>query len=93
MKGSLIMGERQKETLSPSNYFGGKGGEGQVEGATIEIKTFFPGKLCPYRILSGPSCEAGDQLPLVEPPLLSDDDWLRPAGTGSDSMVPTVPPL
>lgn len=24
MKGSLIMGKRQKETLSPNNYFGGK---------------------------------------------------------------------
>lgn len=27
MKECVIMGERQKETLSPNNYFGGKGGE------------------------------------------------------------------
>lgn len=31
------------------------------------------------------------RLPLAEPRLLSDADWLGPAGTGSDSVVPTVP--
>ncbi|TNN46852.1 hypothetical protein EYF80_042951 [Liparis tanakae] len=32
-------------------------------------------------------------LRLAEPRLLSDDDWPRPAGAGSDRAVPTVPPL
>lgn len=55
------MGERQKETLSPNNYFGGKGGEGRVEGGTIEIKTF---SLASYVLIAfpAPSCEADDQL-------------------------------
>lgn len=57
MKESVIMGERQKETLSPNNYFGGKGGEGRVEGGTIEIKTF---SLASYVLIvpPAPSCEA-----------------------------------
>lgn len=57
MKGSIIMGERQKETLSPNNYFGGKEGEGQGEGDTIEIKTF---SLASYVVIASatPSFEA-----------------------------------
>lgn len=60
MKGSVITGERQKESLSANNYFwweadrgsGWKGvGRGGVGGGTIEIKTFFPGELCvPYHV-------------------------------------------
>lgn len=55
------MGERQEETLSPNNYFGGKGVEGQVEGGTIEIKTF---SLASYVLIAStaPSCEAEDSL-------------------------------
>lgn len=51
------MGERQKETLSPNNYFGGKEGEGQGEGDTIEIKTF---SLASYVVIASatPSFEA-----------------------------------
>lgn len=46
MKESVIMGERQKETLSPNNYFGGgKGGRSWDQDV-------FPGKLCPYHVLS-----------------------------------------
>lgn len=91
MKGSVIMGKRQKETLSPNNYFGGKWGF-WGRGSTIEIKTF---SLVSYVLIAAsvPSCEAEDQLSLVELWFLSDWDWLRPAGAGSDSMVPTVPPL
>lgn len=61
MKGSVIMGERQKETLSPNNYFGGKGGEGRVVGGTIEIKTF---SLASYVLIASPAppCEVGVQL-------------------------------
>lgn len=33
------------------------------------------------------------RLPLADPGLLSDGDWLGLAGTGSDSVVPTVPPV
>lgn len=36
------MGERQKETLSPNNYFGGKGGEGRVEGGYNLRSRHFP---------------------------------------------------
>lgn len=39
------------------------------------------------------SCEAEVRLPLAEPRFLSDGDWLGPAGTGSDSKVPTVLPV
>lgn len=55
------MGKRQKETLSPNNYFGGKGVEGQFEGGTIEIKTF---SLASYVLIASPvpPCEAEDQL-------------------------------
>lgn len=61
MKGSVIMGERQKETLSPNNYFGGKGEEGRGKGGTIEIKTFSPAS---YVLIAStaPSCEAEAQL-------------------------------
>lgn len=52
MKGNIIMGKRQKETLSPNNYFGGKGGEGQDEGGTIEIKTF---SLVSYVLIASPT--------------------------------------
>lgn len=58
MKECVIMGERQKETLSPNNFFGGKGGGGgRVEGGTIEIKTF---SLASYVLIvpPAPSCEA-----------------------------------
>lgn len=57
MKGSVIMGERQKETLSPNNYFCGKEGEGQVEGGTIEIKTFSRASYVVIAFMA-PSCEA-----------------------------------
>lgn len=62
------------------------------KGSTIEIKTF---SLASYVLIAAsvPSCGSEDQLSLAELWLLSDGDWLRPAGTGSDSMVPTVPPL
>lgn len=57
MKESVITGERQKESLSANNYFGGKRTEGRAwEGGTIQIKmffffVFFPGQLCvPYHI-------------------------------------------
>lgn len=58
MKESVIMGKRQKETLSPNNYFGGRGG--RLEGDTIEIKTF---SLASYVLIGFPlpSCEAEDQ--------------------------------
>lgn len=92
MKGSVIMGERQKETLSPNNYFGGKGGAGRGEGGTNEIKTFSPAS---YVLIASAAlwCKAEAQHWLAELWLLSDGDWLRPAGTGSDSVVPTIPPL
>ncbi len=45
------MGERQKETLSPNNYFDGKGGEGRVVEGTIEIKTF---SLASYVLIASP---------------------------------------
>lgn len=89
MKESVIMGKRQKETLSPNNYFGGKGGVMGKRG-TIEIKTF------PQQVmfLSHPRLHHVKlRFSLAEMWLLSDGDWLRPAGTGSDSTVPTVPPL
>ena len=59
--GDVIMSKRQKETLSPNNYFGGKGGEGRFEGGTIEIKTF---SLASYVLIAfpAPSCEAEEQL-------------------------------
>lgn len=47
MKGNVIMGQRQKETLSPNNYFGGKGVDWRGYNWDQDI---FPGKLCPYRI-------------------------------------------
>lgn len=50
MKGSVITGKRQKETLSPKNYFGGKGTEGRGEGGTIEIKTFSPASYARYHV-------------------------------------------
>ena len=61
MKGSVIMGKRQKETLSPNNYFGGKGKRVGWKRGTIEIKTF---SLASYVLItsSTPSCEAEDQL-------------------------------
>lgn len=92
MKGNVIMGQRQKETLSPNNYFGGKGGEGRIEGGSVEIKKF---SLASYVLIASPvpPCEAEEPLWLAEAWTLSDGDWLRPAGTGSDSTVPTVPPL
>lgn len=92
MKGSVIMGKRQKATLSPNNYFGGKGGRGQSDGGTIRIKSI---SLASYILIASPVLprEAEDRLRLAEPWLLSDGDWLRPAGRGSDTVVPTVPPL
>lgn len=47
------MGKGQEETLSPNNYFGGKGGWG----GTIEIKTF---SLASYVLIAyiALSCEA-----------------------------------
>lgn len=55
------MGKRQEETLSPNNYFGGKGGQGQIEGGIIEIKTI---SLASYVLIASPvpPCEAEDQL-------------------------------
>lgn len=55
MKESVIMGERQKETLSPNNYFGGG------KGGAVEIKTF---SLASYVLItsSAPSCAAREQL-------------------------------
>lgn len=63
MKGSVIMGKRQKETLSPNNYFGGKWrgrGSGGRRG-TIEIKTF---SLASYVLIASPVplCKDEDRL-------------------------------
>lgn len=92
MKGSVITGERQKESLSANNYFGGKRTEGRAgRGVRSRSRHFSPASYASLITSTSWSCEAEVQLPLAELGLLSDVDWLGPAGTGSDSVVPTVP--
>lgn len=96
MKGSVITGQRQKASLSANNYFGGKRSEGRAwggGGVRSRSRHFSPASYVSLITSTSWSCEAGVRLPLAEPRLLSDGDWLGPAGTGSDSAVPTVPPV
>lgn len=92
MKGSVITGQRQKASLSANNYFGGKWSEGRLgRGVRSRSRHFSLASYVSLITSTSWSCEAGVQLPLAEHGLLSDGDWLSLAGTGSDSVVPTVP--
>jgi len=51
MKGSVIMGERQKRNLVSKQLFWWEGGGG---GSTIEIKTFFSSFLPGYVLIASP---------------------------------------
>lgn len=95
MKGSVITDQRQKASLSANNYFGGKRSEGRPGSGGVQSRSrhFSPASFVTLITSTSWSCEAEVPLPLAEPRLLSDGDWLGPAGTGSGRLVLTVLPL